>query len=92
MGHYIRFINNRDLAVENIMTAYVRTRLVLGSPAGYIGDLLRRLDKSGITLPQHSMLKLAQEVSHPCLPMYTNIYPCVPMCTLAYLYLHSLEL
>jgi len=32
MGYLIRFINNRDLAPENIMTAAVRTRLILDSP------------------------------------------------------------
>jgi hypothetical protein len=41
MGHLIRFIHNRDLAVENIVTAYNRMRLVMG---------LMRLNETGDTL------------------------------------------
>lgn len=31
MGWLVRFIHNRDLAVENIVTAYTRQSLVLGT-------------------------------------------------------------
>ena len=36
MGYFIRFINNRDLAAENIMTAYCRLRLMLDSHPGIV--------------------------------------------------------
>jgi hypothetical protein len=62
MGYFIRFIHNRDLAAESIMKAYVRTRIVLASPAGYIEKFLRRLKARGVSLPKNSMLKLANEV------------------------------
>ena len=59
MGHYIRFIHNRDLAGENIVTACVRSRMILSSPAGVIDSLLRRLKAMGFTLPDRSILSQA---------------------------------
>ena len=59
MGYFIRFIHNRDLAAENIMTAYCRFRLVLDSCPGSIFSVTARLKEAGIKLPQNSMLKLA---------------------------------
>lgn len=43
MGWLIRHIHNRDLATENIMTAYCRLRLVLDSPAEAIEGILQKL-------------------------------------------------
>jgi len=63
MGHYIRFINNRDLAGENIVTACVRSRLILGSPAGVIASLLARMAEQGVALPQQSTLALAGDIT-----------------------------
>ena len=62
MGHYIRFIHNRDLAGENIVTACVRSRMILSSPAGVIDSLLRRLKAMGFTLPAKSILSQADHV------------------------------
>ena len=63
MGHYIRFIKNRDLAAENIMTTAVRVRLaILGSPPGCISSLIHRLREISIPLPQRSSIALADEV------------------------------
>jgi hypothetical protein len=62
MGYFVRFINNRDLATENIMTAATRTRLVLDCPPGVVKSLLTRLKESGMELPAKSMLKMAAEV------------------------------
>ena len=59
MGYYIRFINNRDLAVENIMTAVCRARVVLGAPAGVISGLLHRLKVLQLPLPTCSIIGLA---------------------------------
>jgi hypothetical protein len=63
MGHYIRFINNRDLAGENIVTACVRSRLILGSPAGVISSLLARMSELDVALPKRSTLALAGDIT-----------------------------
>jgi hypothetical protein len=64
MGHLIRFIHNRDLAVENIMTAYTRMRLMLGlsvfNPTQ--GTLSARMQEGGCTLPKASFLLHADKV------------------------------
>jgi hypothetical protein len=64
MGHLIRFIHNRDLAVENIVTAYTRMRLMLGlstfNPSA--DTLLQRLADSGCTISDRSYLQDADEV------------------------------
>ena len=59
MGYYIRFIHNRDLAVENIMTAVCRARVVLDAPAGVISGLLHRLKVLQLPLPTRSVIGLA---------------------------------
>ena len=61
MGYYIRFINNRDLAVENVMTAVCRARVVLDAPAGVIMNLLDRLKFLGLPLPSRSVIGLASQ-------------------------------
>ena len=58
MGHLIRFIHNRDLAAENIMTAACRQRALLNSPPVYAERLLRRAESRSINLPENSTLKL----------------------------------
>jgi hypothetical protein len=58
MGYFVRFIHNRDLAVENIMKALVRKAVVLNSPPSYVKRLLRRLEKRGFALPKHSILNM----------------------------------
>jgi hypothetical protein len=62
MGHYIRFINNRDLATENIMRSAVRVQLVLSSPPGCISSLIKRLRSIPIALPKRSSITLADEL------------------------------
>ena len=61
MGYYIRFIHNRDLAGENIMTAVCRVRLVLDSPPGTLSGLMERLELLNISLPSRSALGSAKE-------------------------------
>ena len=61
MGYYIRFIHNRDLAVENIMTAVCRARVVLDAPAGVVSSLLQRLQSLRIPLPSRSVMALADQ-------------------------------
>ena len=58
-GYYIQFINIRDLAVENIMTAVCRARVVLDAPAGVISGLLHRLKCLRLPLPSRSVIGLA---------------------------------
>jgi hypothetical protein len=64
MGVLIRHIHNRDLAAENIMTAYVRMRMMMSCSPGSIGVMLGRLDAAGITLAsdRRSMLVLAHDM------------------------------
>jgi len=63
MGWLIRFIHNRDLAAEGIMTAYVRHRVVLSVLPGTLESLGIRLKEAGLSLPVRSILSLASEVS-----------------------------
>lgn len=63
MGHFIRFINNRDLAVENIMTAYVRWCMVRDCEPGYASGLVERLRESGCPLPKRSILRVSSEAA-----------------------------
>ena len=62
MGHYIRFIKNRDLAAENIMRTAVRIQLVLSSPPGCISSLIKRLRLIPIVLPKRSSISLADDL------------------------------
>jgi hypothetical protein len=62
MGYFIRFIHNRDLAGENILTAYVRHRVVMGAPAGAVHDLVGRLNRAGFPLPTTSLLLCASQL------------------------------
>lgn len=80
MGWLIRFIHNRDLAVENIVTAYTRQSLVLGSL--YVLLLTYYVDIIHIMLPSltfyvdiiHIMLTLLTyyvDIVHIMLPLLT---------------------
>ena len=62
MGYFIRFIHNRDLAAENIMTAYSRFRVILDSPPAFVFNLLKRLRQQGHSMPARSMLTTADEL------------------------------
>lgn len=64
MGHFIRHIHNRDLASENIMTAYVRLQVMMASAPGSIKALLARLKDAGLDLgaDRRSHITLATEV------------------------------
>ena len=62
MGYFIRFIHNRDLACENIMTSYCRFRLVLDSAPGAVTDILDRVEGANLRLSAHSFLKTAGEL------------------------------
>ena len=59
MGYLIRHINNRDLAAENIMTAYVRLRYLLWRAPASIGPLRERLAAVRFALPPESMVMAA---------------------------------
>jgi hypothetical protein len=62
MGYFIRFVHNRDLACENICTAYLRMRYLLDRKPGSIAALLDRLSAANIPLPKTSMLRKADEI------------------------------
>ena len=62
MGYLIRHIHNRDLAAENIMTAYTRLRFVLHNYPTSAASLSSRLGLCGLQLPERSMLALCNEV------------------------------
>jgi len=69
MGHFIRFIHNRDLAAESISYAYTRQLFIFSAPPGFLQDLSSRL-KDVLRLPNHSTLALASDVKglHASLP------------------------
>lgn len=63
MGYLIRHIHNRDLAAENIMTAYVRLRFILKTYPQTINNMVSRFTLDGMSLPKGgSTLTLATEV------------------------------
>jgi hypothetical protein len=61
-GYLIRFIHNRDLAAENIMTAAVRMRSVVDCAPGGVHALREKIRDAGYALPQLSMLHTADEI------------------------------
>ena len=63
MGYIIRFIHNRDLAAENIMTAYCRLRLVLDSPPRSISNIMEKFSRIEARLPYDSMLSISRETT-----------------------------
>lgn len=63
MGWLVRFIHNRDLAVENIVTAYVRQRLVLSAPPLEREDLISKIALGTLSFSPGSLLLLATDVS-----------------------------
>lgn len=64
MGHLIRFIHNRDLAVENICTAYVRTRLLLSTHHDVIASIKSRFKVQGCKLPSPSILFMPEQTAY----------------------------
>jgi hypothetical protein len=76
MGYIIRHIHNRDLAAENIMTAYVRLRFVcLSLPASAV-SLMERLTAAKIRMSKNSILRTANEVTstHTLTSLPKNTY------------------
>lgn len=63
MGHLIRFIHNRDLAVENICTAYIRTRLLLSTHPDVIASIKYRFEEQGYQLPSPSILFMPEQTA-----------------------------
>ena len=69
MGWLIRFIHNRDMAVENIVKAYVRRCFMLSVPTETLEELRRAVDNGGVRLGTGSLLnsntRVAQFPSAP---------------------------
>ena len=63
MGYFIRHIHNRDLAAENIATAYLRLRVLLSCAPSSIAELQRRVIDAGLGMPPHqnSLLRVASQ-------------------------------
>lgn len=62
MGYLVRHIHNRDLAGENIMTAYVRLRFILKKYPATQLELVRRLERLDVKMPRGGWtLRLAEE-------------------------------
>jgi hypothetical protein len=59
----IRHIHNRDLAAENIATAYLRLRVLLSCAPSSIAELQQRLIDAGLGMPPHqnSLLRIASQ-------------------------------
>ena len=63
MGYLIRFIHNRDLAVENICTAYVRTRLLLTTHPDVLASIRSRFEERGYQLPNPSIIFMPEHTA-----------------------------
>jgi hypothetical protein len=55
MGTLIRYINNRDLAVENIVKSLIRLQVVLGSPGGTVLAMASHLESRGFAWSKTSL-------------------------------------
>jgi hypothetical protein len=62
MGWLVRFVHNRDLAVENIVTAYSQQTVILACPNKGLRETLANMEEAGITLPKRSMFRLASSI------------------------------
>lgn len=63
MGYLIRHIHNRDLAAENIMTAYVRLRFILKNYPRTIAKMVHKFRLNDWRLPRGGCtLQVATEV------------------------------
>lgn len=62
MGFLIRFIHNRDLAAENVVTAFMRQQFVLSAPPETLESLHAKLERAGLTLPVRSLLNTTKAV------------------------------
>ena len=72
MGYYIRFIHNRDLAAENIVTSCVRTRtLMFLQPMWMKQSFYSRLESAKVQLPDNSFLLSAKQV---CVCVHRNVF------------------
>ena len=77
MGYLIRHIHNRDLATENIMTAYVRLRFILKKFPRTIEKMVHKFEAADKRIPRGgSTLQLATDVRTPShiLTRYVDIY------------------
>lgn len=59
MGWLIRFIKNRDMAVENMVSCLARQSALQQLPPGVVSSIRDRLHDAGINLPSGSILKQA---------------------------------
>jgi hypothetical protein len=62
IGWLMRFIKNRDMAVESIVMALGKNSAVCQLPPGVIGTLRARIAAAGISLPKGSMLRAATDL------------------------------
>jgi len=67
MGWLVRFVHNRDLAVENIVTAYSRQTVILSTPHIGLQETVANLERVNVHLSKNSMFRMAsslQEAQH----------------------------
>ena len=62
MGYFIRFIHNRDLAVENIVSSVTRFSFMILEASRCLGSVHDKLEAVGAVLPDRSMLREATRV------------------------------
>jgi hypothetical protein len=58
MGLFVRFIHNRDKAIENIKTAYCRMLVVFATPSPLVTSLRQKVSRKGIRLPPTSFINV----------------------------------
>ena len=62
MGWLIRFVKNRDLAVENMVTCLAKQSALCQVPPGVAASIRDRMQQGNIVLPRSSILKQASTV------------------------------
>jgi hypothetical protein len=70
MGWLVRFVKNRDMAVENMVSCLSRQSALAELPPGVVACIRNRLKASNIKLPPTSLLKEAAETlaDRGCVP------------------------
>jgi hypothetical protein len=94
MGYLVRFVNNRNYAVENVCAALERQRLLMAVPGDVMEVLAQKLRMAGVKLPEHSLLNtesVKTDVSRHIHLVVSILRVCVCVCVsalLIFVYIH----
>ena len=62
IGWLMRFVKNRDMAVENIVMAMAKNASICQLPPAIVQSLRQRVSEAGVRLPAGSMLRQATDI------------------------------